>query len=68
MIKEFNEIRIKQIDVVRYEAIFYNADGQRSQDSLKLNAYQIAFLDSELSKRNKKIRQANADKAQGRLV
>ena len=35
---------------------------------IKLNAYQIAFLDSELNKRNKKIRQANADKAQGRLV
>ena len=68
MIKEFNEIRIKQIDAVRYEAVFYNTDGQRSLESLKLNAYQFAFLDSYLSKRIKMIRQVNADKAQGRLV
>ena len=68
MIKEFDEIRIKLIDATRYEANFYNADGQKSQEPMKINAYQIGLLDNELRKRNKKIREANAAKMQGVLI
>ncbi|MCD8213398.1 MAG: hypothetical protein LUC34_05055 [Campylobacter sp.] len=67
-IKELNEIRLKLVDSFEYEVSFYNRDGQRAQDVIRIKAHEINKLDDVLRRKNKRIREANNEARQGRLI